>query len=98
MVWAKPKFIWEDVDRHGNVRVYFCRQGQRKIRIHAIPNSPEFWVAYAAAAQGCPLPVPGKEQRRTRAARERSAGSARPISPPRNTAASTQARKWFVAA
>ena len=20
MVWAKPKFIWEDVDRHGNVR------------------------------------------------------------------------------
>ncbi len=67
MVWAKPKFIWEDVDRHGNVRIYFCRQGQRKIRIYALPDSPEFWAAYAAAAQGRSLPVPGKEQRGTRA-------------------------------
>jgi integrase len=67
MVWAKPKFIWEDVDRHGNVRVYFCRQGQRKIRIHVLPDSPEFWAAYAAAAQGRPLPVPGTELRRMRA-------------------------------
>jgi hypothetical protein len=68
MVWAKPKFIWEDVDRHGNVRVYFCRQGQRKIRIHALPDSPEFWAAYAAAAQGRPLPVLGNGQRGTPAA------------------------------
>ena len=63
MVWAKPKYIVEDIDRHGNVRVYFCRRGQRKIRIHALPNSPEFWEAYAAATQGRPLPPVGKEPR-----------------------------------
>ena len=63
MVWAKPKYIVEDIDRHGNVRVYFCRRGQRKIRIHARPDSPEFWEAYAAAAQGRPLPPHGKEPR-----------------------------------
>jgi integrase len=63
MVWAKPKYIVEDIDRHGNVRVYFCRRGQRKIRIHALPDSPEFWEAYAAATQGRPLPPRGKEPR-----------------------------------
>ena len=61
MVWAKPKNIVEDIDRHGNVRVYFRRRGQRKIRIHALPDSPEFWEAYAAATQGRQLPPPRKE-------------------------------------
>jgi len=43
MIWHdKPKFIVEDVDRYGNVRIYFCRRGQRKIRIRAMPGSAEF--------------------------------------------------------
>jgi len=42
--------------------------GSGSISIHALPDSPEFWAAYAAAAQGRPLPVLGKEQRGTRAA------------------------------
>ncbi len=38
----------EDVDRHGNVRVYFRRTG-RKTRIHETPGTDEFMAAYRAA-------------------------------------------------
>jgi hypothetical protein len=70
MVWAKPKYIVEDIDRYGNVRVYFRRRGQRKIRIHALPESPEFWEAHAAATQGRPLPPRREESRVSPRARE----------------------------
>jgi integrase len=52
MVWNKPKYVVEDVDRYGNVRIYFRRKGRRKILINAMPDSQEFWEAYSAATQG----------------------------------------------
>src|SRR5262245_52502177 len=44
-------FICIDVDRHGNVRVYFRRRGQRKVRIHARLGTPEFFEAYRTLRQ-----------------------------------------------
>ena len=35
----KYRYVYEDVDRHGNVRLYFQRgKGQRKVRITARPG------------------------------------------------------------
>lgn len=31
------RYLIEDVDRHGNVRIYFRRKGQPKIRLSEIP-------------------------------------------------------------
>ncbi len=45
-----PKYCVEDVDRHGNVRVYLRRNG-RKIRIVGTPWTEPFMAAYAAAMQ-----------------------------------------------
>lgn len=42
------KYVVEDVDRHGNVRVYVRRNGQ-KTRLRAEIGSPEFVVEYRAA-------------------------------------------------
>ncbi len=42
------KYLVEDVDRHGNVRVYARRHG-RKTRIRETPGTEEFMVAYRAA-------------------------------------------------
>ena len=39
-------YVHEDVDRHGNVRVYFWRKGQRKVRMREAPGSPEFAETY----------------------------------------------------
>ena len=49
MVNLKLKYLVEDVDRHGNVRVYFRRPGFAKIRLRGLPGSEQFNVAYAAA-------------------------------------------------
>lgn len=44
------KYVHEDVDRHGNPRIYFWRgAGHKKIRIRARPGSDEFDEAYKAA-------------------------------------------------
>ncbi len=42
------KHLVEDVDRHGNVRVYVRRRG-RKTRIRATPGTDEFMAEYRAA-------------------------------------------------
>jgi integrase len=42
-------YLIEDVDRHGNVRLYVRRRGHKKIRIRALPESPEFIDAYREA-------------------------------------------------
>ncbi|MGE5515117.1 MAG: tyrosine-type recombinase/integrase [Bacteroidota bacterium] len=42
------KYVVEDMDRHGNVRVYIRRNG-RKVRLHAEIGTPEFLVEYRAA-------------------------------------------------
>lgn len=43
------KHVVEDVDRHGNVRLYYRRNG-RKTRLRGPIGSPEFLTAYRAAA------------------------------------------------
>lgn len=42
------KYVVEDVDRHGNVRFYFRRNG-RKTRLRGLPGSAEFTAGYQAA-------------------------------------------------
>ena len=49
MVHIKFKFVVEDVDRHGNVRLYFRKKGHPKIRLKGLPASDEFQSAYASA-------------------------------------------------
>jgi hypothetical protein len=43
------KYICEDVDRHGNVRCYVRLPGKRKVRIRALPGTPQFMEEYQAA-------------------------------------------------
>ncbi len=49
MVSLRLKYVVEDVDRHGNVRVYFRRPGFPKVRLRGLPGSEEFQAAYAQA-------------------------------------------------
>jgi integrase len=48
------KYLIEDVDRHGNVRIYFRRKGQQKIRLREKPGTAEFQKEYNAAKDGQP--------------------------------------------
>ena len=44
------RYLWEDVDRHGNVSVYFRRKvGQRRIRLKPLPGTEEFDNEYRRA-------------------------------------------------
>jgi integrase len=63
------KFLKEDVDRYGNVRIYFRRQGQRKIRLHETPGTPEFLAEYRDAVEGRTQPAP-MVRRRAKAAKD----------------------------
>ena len=57
------KYLVEDYDRHGNVRVYVRRHG-RKTRIRETPGTDEFMAAYRAALVGDRLsPMPGNNKR-----------------------------------
>lgn len=51
MVKRLPKFCCEDVDRHGNIRVYLRRKGYPKIRLNGIPFTPEFMAEYQQALE-----------------------------------------------
>jgi integrase len=46
MVNMRLRHIVRDKDRHGNVRIYFRRRGQEKVRIHEPFGSPEFVATY----------------------------------------------------
>ncbi|HRN87912.1 MAG TPA: tyrosine-type recombinase/integrase [Hyphomicrobium sp.] len=46
MVSVKYPYVYEDVDRHGNVRLYFWRKGQRKVRIRETPGTEAFAAHY----------------------------------------------------
>jgi integrase len=46
------RYSYEDVDRHGNVRVYFRRLGYPKIRLREHPGTPEFEAEYQRAFAG----------------------------------------------
>jgi integrase len=46
------RYVAEDVDRHGNVRIYFRRKGQRKIRLTEMPGTVAFDAEYQRAFSG----------------------------------------------
>ena len=46
------KYLVEDVDRYGNVRLYVRMPGRRKVRLRANFGTDEFLAAYAAAVAG----------------------------------------------
>jgi integrase len=47
------RYIYEDVDRHGNVRIYFWRgKGHKKVRVHDRVGSPSFHTRYPELMQG----------------------------------------------
>jgi integrase len=48
------RYITEDVDRHGNVRLYLRRSGQKKIRLLEKPGSAAFDSEYLRAFNGEP--------------------------------------------
>ncbi len=52
MATLRLKYVMQDVDRHGNVRTYFRRKGQKKIRLPGKIGSEEFMDAYSAALEG----------------------------------------------
>lgn len=69
MVHIRFRYVVEDVDRHGNVRMYFRRKGRRKIRLPGLPGSPEFMTAYKAALSGMNAPQTASPARREKAVR-----------------------------
>src|SRR3712207_5645999 len=48
----KLQYLVEDMDRHGNVRLYVRRKGQGKIRLHEAPGSDAFLDEYRRAVAG----------------------------------------------
>jgi len=44
-----PPYVYEDTDRHGNVRAYFRRKGLPKTRLKGIPWTPAFMEQYEKA-------------------------------------------------
>jgi integrase/recombinase XerD len=63
MVKLRFRYVVEDVDRHGNVRLYFRRKGQAKIRLPDLPWSDEFKAAYSAALGSSEQQQPPRLQR-----------------------------------
>lgn len=59
------KYLVEDVDRHGNVRVYLRKPGQLKVRLRAKIGSPEFIEEYRQALERGPSAPPPAQERRT---------------------------------
>ncbi|MBB6251395.1 tyrosine-type recombinase/integrase [Nitrospirillum iridis] len=49
---VKLKYLVEDVDRHGKVRIYLRRRGHLKVLLTATPGTPEFMAQYRAALEG----------------------------------------------
>jgi hypothetical protein len=60
------RYLVEDVDRHANVRIYFRRKGQPKIRLREIPGTDAFEKEYqrAFSAEMAPAPTPAAVQLR----------------------------------
>ncbi len=50
------KYLYEDVDRHGNVRLYFRKRGRPKIRLRETPGTEAFFEEFRAAMAGKPKP------------------------------------------
>jgi integrase len=56
------KYLAEDTDRHGTIRLYVRKPGQQKIRLRQAPGSQEFLEEYWAAlkSEAPALPAPAK--------------------------------------
>ena len=52
------RYLVEDVDRDGNVRIYFRRRGERKIRLTQNPGTDAFEKEYQRAFSGEMAPAP----------------------------------------
>jgi integrase len=50
-----PKGCCEDTDRHGNIRVYYRVHGRPKVRLRAVPWTPEFMEEYESAKNATPI-------------------------------------------
>ncbi|BBF94915.1 tyrosine-type recombinase/integrase [Blastochloris tepida] len=65
---VRLRFVTVDVDRHGNVRYYFRRPGQPKVRLRGVPGSAEFMAGYADALAGvAPTTPPPRRTRKPQA-------------------------------
>jgi integrase len=51
MVSVRYRHVYEDVDRHGNVRLYFWRKGRKKVRIRGAPGTTAFQERYEELMQ-----------------------------------------------
>ncbi len=61
---VQVKYVREDVDRHGNIRVYYRPpkgSNARQVRLRGPKGSPEFWEDYHAAVRGDLKPVETKK-------------------------------------
>jgi hypothetical protein len=65
MATLRIKYVYEDMDRHGNVRLYFQRNRGPKIRLRAVPGTDEFGREYQAALNGKIEPRETEQQRCT---------------------------------
>src|ERR1700761_7376841 len=55
------RFVVEDVDRHGNIRIYFRRKGKPKIRLRETPGTKAFDKEYQRAFRS-ELPPSGNQR------------------------------------
>lgn len=74
------RYVVEDVDRHGNVRVYYRPPGGRKYRLRERPGTPEFLREFERAKRDAAKPVKAKRPNK---------GKARPSSIPGTLAHAT---------
>jgi integrase/recombinase XerD len=63
MVKLRFRYVVEDVDRHGNARLYFRRKGHAKIRLPGLPGSEKFMAVYSAALASSEQQQPPRRQR-----------------------------------
>jgi hypothetical protein len=55
MTRIRLDYVHEFVDRHGKIRRYFRRRGQKRVRLPGIPGSEEFIAAYQTAMAAQPM-------------------------------------------
>ena len=59
MIAIKFRYVYEDCDRHGNMRLYFCPgRGRRKVRIYETPGTPAFSARYHQLVDQAKSPSP----------------------------------------
>lgn len=61
-VARRYKYVVEDTDRHGNVRIYLRCPGKPKIRLREMPGTPAFDEEYRKAMAGEILPAKAKKE------------------------------------